>query len=793
MLRRQFRDVDHQIRHDEKRPRIDRPVSGAAIRRKSERLRSLAVGTLYATTAVMDPATLPAAEPVRAVRTFDDGFGERQHFVDRARPQPLEILYLRSELTSIPSFEFALRERLARLTAFRHTCYAHVHGVERLNDPEATLTLVSDATPGVRLSDMLDRSDRAHVSLDIDAALCLLRQIVPAVALLHEHAPDMAHGAIAPERIIVTPAARIVIVEHVFGSALERVRYSPERYWQELRIATPRSNTAARFDHRSDVLQLGIVALSLILGRGLLDDEYPSRLAEVVGSAWAISARGGLEPLPAGLRQWLSRALQIDARNAFESAIDASEDLDRVLDESDYLAAPATLEAFLERYRAAVDAPAPVPDIKPAIAPVRTPVRASAPEDIPPSLSAPERVVERAPEPVADLAPEVPKPQPSMPPVATPTVQAAVPERPAAPPAQPRPSSATIAAQAAPATSAPMYDTATVAPAHDTAARVQSLTRRWWPYAAAALVVLALAAAGMPISRKLAAPKAPTADGTLAINTSPDGAHVFIDGVERGVTPLSVPLKPGVHALELRGDGPPRLMPITMVAGSQVSQYIELPKAASVFGQLDVRTQPAGARVSVDGLVRGTSPVSITDLTPGEHAVAIESDLGSVKQTVTIEPAKTASLMVPLNTSEAAFVSGWMAVSAPVEVQIFENKRLLGTSQSDRLMVTAGRHEVEIVNDTLGFRTTRTVQVSAGKVTPIHIDFPKGSIALNALPWAEVWVDGERIGETPIGNLSLAIGAHEIVFRHPELGEQRHAATVTLKAPARLSVDMRKK
>jgi len=741
----------------------------------------------------MDPASLPAAEPVRAARTFDDGFGERRQFVDRARQQTLEILYLGSELTSIPSFEFALRERLARLTAFRHSCYAHVHGVERLNDPEGTLTLVSDATPGVRLSDMLDRSDRAHVSLDIDAALCLLRQIVPAVAMLHEHAPDMAHGAIAPERIIVTPAARIVIVEHVFGSALERVRYSPERYWKELRIATPRSNGAARFDHRSDVLQLGIVALSLILGRGLLDDEYPSRLAEVVGSAWAISARGGLEPLPAGLRQWLNRALQIDARNAFESAIDASEDLDRVLEESDYLAAPATLEAFLERYRAAVETAAPAPELKPAIAPAR-PVRAVASEETPlPTLSAPERVVEPAPEPVVDRAPEPPKPQPPVAPVVTPAVQAAA-ERPAVAPVQTRPPLATIPANPMPAATAPLYTAAPVAtPAHDKTPHAVSTTRQWWPYAAAALVVVALAAAGIPITRKLTAPKAVTADGTLAINTSPDGAHVFIDGVERGVTPLSVALKPGPHALELRGDGPPRLMPITMVAGPQVSQYIELPKAASVFGQLDVRTQPPGARVSVDGLVRGTSPVSITELTPGDHAVAIESDLGSVKQTVTIEPAKTASLMVPLNSPEGAFVSGWMAVSAPVEVQIFENKRLLGTSQSDRLMVTAGRHEVEIVNDTLGFRTTRTVQVSAGKVTPIRIDFPKGSIALNALPWADVWVDGERIGETPIGNLSLTIGAHEIVFRHPELGEQRHAATITLKAPARLSVDMRKK
>jgi hypothetical protein len=118
---------------------------------------------------------------------------------------------------------------------------------------------------------------------------------------------------------------------------------------------------------------------------------------------------------------------------------------------------------------------------------------------------------------------------------------------------------------------------------------------------------------------------------------------------------------------------------------------------------------------------------------------------------------------------------------------------LIGTSQSDRVMVSAGRHEIEIVAEPLGYRVTRTVQVPPGKVAPIKLEFPKGTIALNAVPWAEVWIDGVKAGDTPIGNLAVTIGPHEIVFRHPELGEQKHAITVTLTAPARLSVDLRKK
>jgi hypothetical protein len=108
-------------------------------------------------------------------------------------------------------------------------------------------------------------------------------------------------------------------------------------------------------------------------------------------------------------------------------------------------------------------------------------------------------------------------------------------------------------------------------------------------------------------------------------------------------------------------------------------------------------------------------------------------------------------------------------------------------------MVSAGRHDLELVNEAVGYRQVRTVQVPAGRVAPIRVEWPKGSIAINALPWAEVWIDGERVGETPIGNLSLPLGPHEILFRHPELGEQHFATTVTLKAPARVSVDLRKK
>ena len=197
--------------------------------------------------------------------------------------------------------------------------------------------------------------------------------------------------------------------------------------------------------------------------------------------------------------------------------------------------------------------------------------------------------------------------------------------------------------------------------------------------------------------------------------------------------------------------------------------------------------------MTIDGASIGTTPFTLDGLIPGMHSVTLTSEAGTASQNVDIEAGKSASLFVPLSPAQGVPVSGWISVSAPVEVQVYEHARLLGTSQSDRIMVSAGAHEFEIVNEALSYRSTRSVTVPPGKVAAIALDWPKASLALNAQPWAEVWINGESIGETPIGKVMVPIGWHEIVFRHPQLGEQVVRATVTSAAPARVSVDMSKR
>jgi hypothetical protein len=776
----------------------------------------------------MNPAAARTSAPPPVV--FRDAFGERRRIVAPTGSDTLDVLCLRGELTAVPSFEFALRERVSRLAGFRNAHFAQIRTAERLTDSARTLALISNAQTGVRVSDVLLAAAKHDVVLDSDAALCLIRQLVTAMATFHEQAPDAAHGALGPERVIVTPNARLVIVEHVMGSAIEQLQYSEDRYWRELRVPCPRAAGLPVFDHRSDVLQIGMLALALLLRRVIHADEFPSRIGDAVAAARKMSVNGHMEPLPSGVRSWLTSALQIEPPT-FGSAIEARDELEKVLQRHDNLGSSSALEAFMARYHERVElaaesakqtsghvaatpehAPPPAHAHQPAHEPSADPI----PEYVSPSL---ERMASQSSDRVstphqAAQGPAWPEPKhgAAQEPLRTDPIEreAASAPRVSREPFEPTTASPSLAAKlqrsaenvfkGSPShTSLLSHGSTFPAVEHENDREKESIDmaprRKGGHRAAIAAILLLLLAGGGAMAARLYLSPASVTTGTIAVTTNPPGAQVLLDGKAQGVSPTTLTVAAGTHVLELRGAGDPRTMTLDVAAGAQLSQYIEMAKGPVATGSLQVRTEPTGARVSIDGVPRGSSPLTVTDLAPGEHSVLVENDNGSTRQIVNVEAGATASLVANLANSQVSAGSsgGWISVSTPKTVQLFEDGRLLGSSDSDRLMVPAGTHQIEFVNEALGYRSARSVNVVAGRVASVKIEFPKGTIAINAIPWADVWIDGEKVGETPIGNLQLTIGTHEIIFRHPELGEQRQLATVTLNAPARVSVDMRKR
>src|SRR5687768_8236578 len=123
----------------------------------------------------------PAAAPPEMM--FKDGLGERYLAVNAANER-VEVLALSRELTSVPSVESAVREQVARLASFHDDAHARVRGVLQISEL-STLAIAADLVVGIRLVDLLTTAQARRVPVDLNAALCLIRQLVAAVARLH--------------------------------------------------------------------------------------------------------------------------------------------------------------------------------------------------------------------------------------------------------------------------------------------------------------------------------------------------------------------------------------------------------------------------------------------------------------------------------------------------------------------------------------------------------------------------------------------------------------------------------
>jgi hypothetical protein len=283
---------------------------------------------------------------------------------------------------------------------------------------------------------------------------------------------------------------------------------------------------------------------------------------------------------------------------------------------------------------------------------------------------------------------------------------------------------------------------------------------------------------------------------SLTLDTSPAGAAASIDGRPIGRTPLTISLAPGAYDVRLTlEDGQTRDLRVHLAPGFSLVRQVELLQVSPVVvadsGALLVQTDLARAVVSVDGVERGPAPVTVPDLPAGEHTVELAADGATVRRTVMIEAGRTVSLLVP-SAPRPAVVPGWLSVQSPIPMQLKEDGVLIGTTEAQRLMLASGDHEIEVVNDRLGYRSAHRITIAPGRTAVLAIELPNGNMSLNALPWAEVFVDGQRIGETPIANLPRPIGPHEVVFRHPQYGERRETVLVTAAQPARLGVDLRR-
>jgi formylglycine-generating enzyme required for sulfatase activity len=187
------------------------------------------------------------------------------------------------------------------------------------------------------------------------------------------------------------------------------------------------------------------------------------------------------------------------------------------------------------------------------------------------------------------------------------------------------------------------------------------------------------------------APKLVPAWGNVTITSEPRGAQLLVDGEARGVTPLTAEIMAGNHPIELRLEG---FKPWTTDVQVKANEPLTLGpvRLGLPDGRLALRSDPAGASVSVAGVYRGQTPLDI-ELRPelAQAIVLTKAGYEAATRQVTLKSGERQSMTVPL-----AGVFGEVAIRAqPADAQIYVDGKATGNvNQTLRLVATT--HDIEI-------------------------------------------------------------------------------------------------
>jgi formylglycine-generating enzyme required for sulfatase activity len=236
--------------------------------------------------------------------------------------------------------------------------------------------------------------------------------------------------------------------------------------------------------------------------------------------------------------------------------------------------------------------------------------------------------------------------------------------------------------------------------------------------------------------------------GKVAISSEPGAAEVLVGGQSRGRTPLELELMAGNHRVELR-------LPGFRDWVSDVQVKANTPLAIGPVrlgipdGTLLVRSEPAGARVSVGGVYRGRTPLQIEVRPEVPQAVEFTRDgYEPASREASVASGATATVSASL----VPILGEVIVAATPADADLYVDGRASGKArQTLRLPATA--HTLEIRKP--GYATHR-VTVTPRPKLPQNIEVTLLEGVTPALPPTDAATGGVAAGAGVTGSASAA-------------------------------------
>ena len=242
--------------------------------------------------------------------------------------------------------------------------------------------------------------------------------------------------------------------------------------------------------------------------------------------------------------------------------------------------------------------------------------------------------------------------------------------------------------------------------------------------------------------------------GTATFTSKPTSATITMGGVVKGITPLTLSLPPGSYSATYSLPGYQNASKsFTITAGTDTPIYVDLIKATN-SGVAAFTSRPSGATVTIGGVYRGTTPLSIA-LPPDTYTATIAlTDYPTLTPSFTITTGKTTTVYSNL--------TGTAALSSrPTGATITIGGTVRGTTPLN-LFLAPGTYDVTF--SMAGYPNyTQSCTIVRDQTTTVYGNLT-GTAAFTSKPiGATITIGGVVQGVTPL-NVFLAPGTYSATF-----------------------------
>ena len=235
--------------------------------------------------------------------------------------------------------------------------------------------------------------------------------------------------------------------------------------------------------------------------------------------------------------------------------------------------------------------------------------------------------------------------------------------------------------------------------------------------------------------------------GLLLLKTEPEGCDIQIDGVSVGRTPRLIthlPVK-GTYSVRLRKAGYQDQTIKVKFEGRK--PLVREEKMVLASGTIDISSEPAGAEVTVNGIVKGVTPLRVTEVPRGRATVKFRLDgFAEEVRELAINAGDVQALPIVLKGLPGTL----HLVSVPDGARFYVNNEARGKGPLALPGLKPGEYAVRAELEGYG-AMTKTITLDNGQSVreEFRLSNVMGRIEVRTSPvGAEVFLDGKSYGTT---------------------------------------------